>query len=183
MDTKVKELMIPVESYPTVSDGASLFEAVKELEKAHQGALGKTYMARSVLVSDASGKIVGKISLWDCMKALEPKYGNIADFDLLTHHGINPDFLRSTVTKHGLWTDPLDILCEKAAAMQVKYFMSKISPDISIKEDAPLSEAVHHLVVGKLLSLLVVRRGQVVGLLRLCDIFEFISEKVKTCGL
>ena len=185
MDTQVKELMIPLADYPMVSHSASYYEAVSTLMAAHDRLRGKTYKPRSVLVTDENGKVVGKVNLWDTMRALEPKYGSVADFDRLTHFGVNPDFLRSMVEKHELWSDPLDTLCQKAAAMQVGTFMSRPDSDQYIPEDATLAAAVHQMVMGHHLSLLV-NTGQgseVVGFLRLCDVFEFIAGKVQACRI
>jgi predicted transcriptional regulator len=185
MDTKVKELMIPLENYPKVSKDANYFQAVDTLLAAHDRLQKHTYRPRSVLVTDENGKVVGKINLWDAMRALEPKYGNVADFNRLTHFGVNPDFLRSMVEKHDLWNDPLDTLCEKAAVMRVETFMSHPHADEYIPEDSTLAAAVHQMVMGRQMALLVTKceAGDVVGLVRLCDLFEFISQKIKTCQI
>jgi hypothetical protein len=39
------------------------------------------------------------------------------------------------------------------------------------------------LVVGQLQSLLVMRKGEVTGILRLTDVFHEVLEKVKACEL
>jgi hypothetical protein len=38
---------------------------------------------------------VGKLSQWDVLKALEPKYRNIEDLEKVSRTGFSPDFLKS----------------------------------------------------------------------------------------
>ena len=66
---KVKDLMVPIEEYATVSQDATLFEAVQALERA-QEKLNRTqclYLHRAILVFDQNKKIIGKISQLDIM--------------------------------------------------------------------------------------------------------------------
>jgi hypothetical protein len=45
----------------------------------------------------------------------------------------------------------------------------------SIDENALLTEAIHRIVLWQTLSILVTRGGEVVGILRLSDLFDEIS--------
>ena len=70
----VKDLMVPLSGYATVSEEANLSEAVKSLKKA-QGEFDQTRdRHRAILVIDKNNKVIGKISQLDVIKALEPKY-------------------------------------------------------------------------------------------------------------
>ena len=72
----IKDLMVPLDEYATVSKEATLYDAVLALEKA-QEELDRTryhYLHRAVLVLDEGGKVVGKVSQLDILSALEPKY-------------------------------------------------------------------------------------------------------------
>jgi len=180
---KVKELMVPVSEYPTVSRDASLYQAILALEEGHRQLKERTFKPRAVLVVDQEGQVVGKLSMWNIMRALEPKYADIADFDRLGHWGLNPEFLRSIVKDRRLWADPLEHLCQTAANKEVHEFMSLPQADEIVDEDDNLAEAIHHLVMGKYLSLLVKKQGRVTGFLRLCDVFEKVAELVKSCQI
>ncbi|MCB2187974.1 MAG: hypothetical protein KQJ78_16265 [Deltaproteobacteria bacterium] len=183
MDTKIRELMIPLQEYPKIAEGASLSQAVKILEAAHENLKFRNYKARAVLVTDAAGRVVGKLNMWGCLRALEPKYQDIADFDRLTHFGLNPDFLRSMVDSHGLWVDPFDALCSKAAERHVRDFMTVPGQDEYVEADDNVVDGIHHLLMGKHMSLLVREGDEVVGIFRLSDVFEFVTEKIKNCGV
>lgn len=181
MNRIVKEFMIPIEEYPKVNHNANLYEAITALRGAHELWKDRTYRPRAVLVTDDKGDIIGKLSLWDCLRALEPKYGKIGDFNRLSHFGLSPEFIRSMVVQNELWTDPLDTLCAKAGLVLVGDFISLPGEDAFIGEENSLGEAVHQLVMGKHMALLVTKDKKVVGCLRLCDVFDYIADRVQTC--
>ena len=52
-----------------------------------------------------------------------------------------------------------------------------------INEDANLDQAIHQLITQKALSLLVTRGEDIVGILRLADVFVFVSNNIKACNL
>jgi len=60
----VKDLMVPLEEYATVSEDATLLEAVMALEAAQEKIDREKYkyLHRAILVLNRSGKVVGKIS-------------------------------------------------------------------------------------------------------------------------
>ena len=76
----VKEMMVPLEDYATVSEDATLYEAVRALEEAQKNFNTHSYKHRAVLVYDRRKKIVGKVSQFDVLKSLEPKYQEVGDF-------------------------------------------------------------------------------------------------------
>ena len=51
--------------------------------------------------------------------------------------------------------------------------------DEYVKEDEVLEVAIRQMVLGRHLSLLVTRDQQVVGILRLSDVFEHITKEAK----
>jgi CBS domain-containing protein len=61
--------------------------------------------------------------------------------------------------------------------------MSKPSPGEYIEEDASLDEAIHLLVMGRHLSLIVIKGDGISGILRMSDVFKAICDKVKACGI
>jgi CBS domain containing-hemolysin-like protein len=50
--------------------------------------------------------------------------------------------------------------------------------------DATLDQALHQLVVGRHQSLLVAKEGgEIAGILRLTDVFQEVSQMIKSCNL
>jgi CBS domain-containing protein len=53
-----------------------------------------------------------------------------------------------------------------------------------VPDEATLDQALHQLVVGRHQSLLVTRDGrEIVGILRLTDVFQEVCEMIKACQL
>ena len=179
----VKELMVPLEEYATVSKEATLFETISALERAQKEYDKLHYKHRAVLVFDKNNKIVGKVSQLDVLRCLEPKYGEMGDPAKLSRTGFSPEFLKSMLEQYALWDKPLEEVCSRAAGRKVKDFMYTLTEREYIEESAHMGEAIHQLVMGHHQSLLVVRDDKIVGILRLPDVFSEICERVKTCEL
>ena len=73
----VSDLMVPLSEYATVSEDATLCDAILALEKAQEEFDQTRYRHRAILVFDKNNRIVGKISQLDALKALEPKYAEL----------------------------------------------------------------------------------------------------------
>jgi len=172
--TKVKDLMVSLEDYASVSQEATLYEAVLALDEAQRQRHSDRHPRRAVLVLDDEGHVVGKLSQWDFIRALEPRYDEIVDFNSLVRLGFSSRFIRSMVRDQGLWQKPLDNLCERAARIKVKNVMYNPAEGEYVQEDSSLDEGIHQLVIGHHQSLLVTRNSEVVGVLRLSDVFSKI---------
>jgi CBS domain-containing protein len=177
---KVKELMVSLSDYAAVSQEATLYEAVLALDEAQKRLHRDRYPHRAVLVLDAEEHVIGKLSQWDFIRALEPRYNEIIDFNSLTRFGFNAEFIRSMIRDQGLWQQPLDNLCEKASQIQVKDVMYTPAEGEYLQEDATLDEGIHQLVIGHHQSLLVTRDSRVVGVLRISDVFSEICRIMKS---
>jgi CBS domain-containing protein len=178
---QVKDVMVALKDYATVSEDATLEEAVMALEKAQEQYEKSQYLHRAILVYDNKNKIVGKISQLDILMALEPNY-RIVDLEKLSRFGYSLDYIQS-FAKTALWDKPLRDICRKAATLIVKDFMHTPKQGEYIKEDANLDEAIHQLLIGKQNSLLVTRNQDIVGILRLTDVYAFVSENIKACRI
>jgi len=161
----VKDLMVPLEAYTRVPETASLYDAVKALEKALTGPAADPSRPkdRAVLVQASDGRVLGKLSLWDVLRGLEPRYDR----------PVEPLVM---VDEYFTWTHSMFAnLAEKARSIVAKDLLREHSRDETIDENAPLDQAVHQLVHGKLLSLLATRGERIVGILRLSDVFTAVS--------
>jgi CBS domain-containing protein len=179
----VKEMMVPLEEYATVSEEANLYEAVRALEDAQKNYDQNKYRHRAILVYDANRRIVGKLSQLDVIRSLEPRYEGIGDLKDLTRFGLNADYIRQMIKDHGLWKQPIDDICRTAAKLRVKDIMYTPTQREYVSEDASLNEAVHQLIVGHHQSLLVTRGAEIVGVLRLTDVFTRICGLITACRI
>lgn len=184
MDTAtVKDLMVPLSEYATVSEEATMQEAVEALERAQQAFDPTRHRHRAILVLGKDNNVVGKIGQLDVLRALEPKYEDLGDTDHLSRTGFSPEFFKDMLVKFSLWQEPLIDICRKVAKISVKKIMYTPSGDEYVDENASMNEAIHHMIMGHHQSLLVTRGGEIVGVLRLADLFTEVCERIKSCEL
>lgn len=179
----VKDLMVPLSEYATVPDTATLYEAVLALEKAQEDFDHSKYRHRAILVYDQNKKIIGKISQMDVLRALEPKYAEIQGESGLARFGFSRKFMKSMLEYYRLFDQPFDTICTTAGSKNVKQFMSAFSEGEHVEASANLDEAIHQLVLGHRQSLLVTQKSEIVGILRLTDVFAAVFHAMKECHL
>ena len=164
----VRDLMVPLEEYNHVFVGTPLQDVIKGLAQAMMGPNPDPSRPRDrgVLVRAADGRVLGKLSLWDVLNGLKPHY----------EPPIDP---YGRVDDHLLWSQWLrPDLAEKARSIKVEDLMREPSREETIEETAPLDLAVHRLVRGRHLSLLVMRGDAIVGVLRLSDVFKAVNDMI-----
>ncbi len=180
---QVKELMVPLAQYATVSEDATLYEAVVALKAAQECLDPSRHKHRAILVYDAKKRIVGKLSQLDVLKSLEPKYEDIGKLDAISRFGFSREFVSSMLKNYGLWEKPLQDLCKKAAQKKVKDIMYTPGKGEYISDEDSLDAAIHQLIMGQHQSLLVTHGEEIVGVLRLTDVFEAVCDAMKACAL
>ncbi|HCY84548.1 MAG TPA: CBS domain-containing protein [Desulfobacteraceae bacterium] len=180
---KVTDFMIPLSDYATISQEATLAQAIKALKTSREES-DLNHKHRAVLALDANDNVVGKLSMRDVLKSLEPKYrqfehkedaGSIG----LSRFGFNMEFLSSLVDKLELWDESMEELVKKASRRRVKEIMYTPSKGEYVPHDAPMAEAVHQFILGCHQSLLVLDGDVVIGVLRLADIFDLVCDLVE----
>jgi CBS domain-containing protein len=164
----VRDLMVPLEDYSHVVTGASLHDLIKTLAQAMIGPRADPSRPRDrgVLVLTPDGRVLGKLSLWDVLNGLEPNF----------EPPIDP-FGR--VDDRLLWSQWLrPELAERARSIRVEDLLREPSRDETIDDQAPLDLAVHRLIRGRHLSLLVTSGEMIVGVLRLSDVFKAVNNLI-----
>ena len=179
----VSELMVPLSEYATVSEDATLHEAVLALEKAQEKFEDKhtRYRHRAILILDKDQNVVGKLSQLDVLKALEPKYQDMIEGKGSHRFGFSKQFMQSMLQQYHLFANPLEDICRKAGEKNVKEFMYTPSEGEYVEQNASLDQAIHQLVMGHHQSLLVTGGKKIVGVLRLTDVFAAVFHKMKEC--
>ncbi len=179
---RVKELMIPLSEYATVHEDETLKKAIKTLHDTQTlNTAPHNYKHRAVLVYDKTGDIVGKISLLDVLRSLEPKYCQIGQSGQmnkmgLSRFGLSNEFLCSMLEQYGLWDGNAEDLVKTASKLKVKDVMYSLSEGEFVKETASIAEAIHQLIIGHHHSLLVSREDKVIGILRLTDVYKLVCD-------
>jgi len=177
MTTRVKELMLALDDYATVQSDATLREALVALSKAQLGLTYDRHHHRAVLVLDRGGKVVGKLTHWAMLRSLEPSFFGEADHEALSRSNLSQEFIHSLESRFAGLRRDLGATCREAARVRVEDAMVPVRE--SIDEEAELSEAIRKMVLGHCQSVLVSRQGEVVGILRLSDVFEEVADMIR----
>jgi predicted transcriptional regulator len=181
---KIKDLVVPLSEYAIISEEATLYEAVLALEKAQIEFDATRYRHRAVLVEDHNHKIVGKLGQLDILRALEPKYADMkSESYRMAKLGFSKKFLVDMLETYKLFNAPMDDICRKAGMEKAGKYMHRPADGEFIDENAGLDEAIHLLMAGHHQSLLVTRGADIVGILRLTDVFAAVFHAMKECNL
>jgi CBS domain-containing protein len=181
MDSRrVKDLMVSLDQCPLVSEDATLREAVLALEEAQKNLPAGRQPYRAVLLIDDKKRIVGKIGQLAVLRALEPRYDVIGDLESLSAAGVSEEFVSSMMEHYRFFQEQLADLCSRSGRLLAKEVMRPVKQ--CIDEEAALPEAIHKLVIWQTLSILVTRKTEVVGLLRLSDLFDAITAQLKAAA-
>ena len=176
------DLMVPLSEYAIVLEDASIIEAINALEKAQRSFDQKRYRHRAVLVRNRQGKIVGKLSQHDIIQALEPEHKESQERQkgALSHFGFGKQFIETVSMQFSSWDKPLQNLYAKAFKQKVKSFMYQPTEGEYIDVSASMDDTIHQMIVGHHHSLLVTDGADIVGVVRLTDVFEFIRLRLET---
>ena len=177
----VKDLMVPLSEYATVHDDATLYEAVFSLEKAQIEFDRSRYRHRAILVLNKKNQVVGKISQLDVLKALEPKYNDMLSGHGLHNYGFSSKFVNSILEDYHLFENPMKDICQKAGQQDVKNFMVTPTEGEYVPATATLDMAIHQLILGNHQSLLVTQGSDIIGVLRLTDVFSAVYDTMRAC--
>jgi CBS-domain-containing membrane protein len=176
-DKCVKDIMVPLDAYPTVSQEATLIEAVLKFEDAQKRRDRSRQPYRAILVVDENGKVIGKLGQLAFLKALEPKQNILGDMGKLAVAGVSSEFIKSMMEHFRFFQDDLSYLCQRARYVKVREIMQPVTD--SIDENASMGEAISRLVALQTLSILVSRGTEIIGLLRLSDVCQEVAEQMK----
>ncbi len=180
---KIKNIMVPLAEYATVSQDASLYDAIMALEKAQAGFDRTRYTHRAILVLDHGSQVIGKLSQIDVIRGLEPGYRNAKTPPEIKHWGLGKKTIETMMKDLHLWQLPLEDICKKTSLIKVSDIMHTLAEGEFVSQDASLDEAIHQFVMGKHQSLLVVDNNRVIGILRLTDVFATLIQIISQCEL
>lgn len=175
----VKDLTIPISEYASVKIGTSLLGAIQALEQAQEDFADTKYKHRAVLVLDEKDNVVGKISQSRALKAIEPEFDFSTEIKKMKKFHFSEEYiarLRDLYGSRGTIMSK-EVLSE-AATKKVEDFMQTPSVGEFVSEDNSLDTAIHRLVAGGHLSLLVTRNGKIVGILKLSDVFAAVFQEM-----
>jgi predicted transcriptional regulator len=177
---KVRDLMIPVDRFPKLSNRARFYEALAALETAQKKYLSGESEQRILLIEDEEGKIVGKLSPMDLLRGLETNYSRAEAEKTLAHFGLSHVW-KSIQADYHLWENPFSDLCRKAENVLVKDFDKGPTQTQSVDVDDSMAKCFHLFVMNRHDALFVFEDDRIVGLLKFSDVYKKVSETMNEC--
>jgi hypothetical protein len=174
----VKELMIPISNYVTVKKTDTLVDVLQALESARQA---DEHAHRDAIVVDDAGAFVGKVTMIDIFRALEPNYkkmvGRSADGTL------TKSSVMKAVQAFNLWTEPEADICQRGAQKTVGDVMHAPRSFEFLQEEDTLEKPLNLYVMGVHQPLIVKKNETVTGVLRFGDMFEVVRKELLACNI
>jgi predicted transcriptional regulator len=160
-ERKVRDLMIPLEDYDSISSNKSVRDAFEVMAKTGHHA---------ILVLDENNEPIGQLSHRDALMALVPKYTPTGRSD----SWLTPESFKNYPVFH--YDGEFSGQCKAQLKKTVKEVMSLFP--VTIDEGAPLAEAVQVMVTNNIGRMPVVSGGKVLGMIRLIEIFDEMKKVV-----
>ena len=176
----VKDLMVPLNDYPVVRLEGTLLDAVRALKEAQQKLPQGRQPHRAVLIRDGSGAIVGKLGYFALLRALRPRQAELFSGKMIERSGISDDLMQQAMGHLSQFTDGLESVCEKARFIHLQDVM--LPTTVQVQQNVPLIKTLEAFTENKTMSLLVYQGKEPVGVLRLSDVVEAISDHILACA-
>lgn len=173
----VSQVMIPISNYVTVKKEDHLTDVLLAIEKKRQSEQGHAH--RDAIVVDGSGQFVGKVTMIDIFRSLEPNYRKIQREK--SSQTLTDDFVRKAVKQLNLWMEPVETVCQRGGKVTVADAMHIPEKSEYIQESDTLEKALSFFVMGVHQPLIVKNGDTVTGVLRFGDIFEVIRDGLLKC--
>jgi CBS domain-containing protein len=150
---KAKDLMVPLQEYlkpdNTLKDAANLLRIAQRGEEK----IG----VKALPVLDASGRLVGILSIGDILKAVYPSYMYLMDLGNFT------------------WDGMVETFAKKVADKKVEGLMTRSV--ITVTEDSTLMECIDHMLKNNVKRVPVLsKENKVTGMLYERDVFYEITK-------
>lgn len=177
-DLQVKDVYVKIDDYPNISMHAPMGNAFPMM---HHVLEDKTKF-RTILVLDDDDHLKGYLSLRDLIRAVGPDYLHKKRPDVKGHQPFNFDGLNQDMSALSLiWQEGFTLKLHDELKKPVYEYMTLMQDHVML--DDPIAKCLYLLLYCDVLILPVVKDEQVVGVIRLVDLFERIADNVEEAWL
>ncbi len=179
MEIKVREVMIPISKCLKVRKDHTLIEVFKALDQTP--ITDNDAAHKDSMVLDESDNYIGKVTMIDIFRALEPNYSKVEKQKKMASM-LSAGAVMKIARDFNLWMEPTKSICERANQLKVADVMHTPEEIEYIKEEDTLEKALHIYVMG-VHQPLIVRNddNKITGILRFGDIFEAFRQSLLNC--
>ena len=181
-EKKVKDIMEPIEEYETINVDGRLSDVLAIIKRKHKQVNGSGPFHKTVFVTDSSGRIIGKISVYDLIRGLVPetvKHPDIsrAYYSMISSRAMEVAEKVGQVQERFKWLKSsfFDLVSQEVTK-DLKDVMSPVHP--FLKEDDSINKAIYVMFKENIRQPLVVRGGKIVGVVNFMGVFDELLEIV-----
>ncbi|MCG8531249.1 MAG: CBS domain-containing protein, partial [Desulfovibrionales bacterium] len=171
-EKKVRDLMIPIESYTVINGDETLGEAIRRVRETFTVKLATDSIMetghRSVLIRDKKNRIQGVLAIRDMLRVIMPSY----------LHAPKPNLAESIEYSPIFWDGMFTMGVRQMETTCIKDFMSPLPESID-GESNPM-EAAHMMIASNHRRLLVDIEGEIRGIVREQDLFFEMDRLLKS---
>ncbi len=157
------DIMIPLADYTTIDPDSTVREGILALKKSFEGAMatGKVMETghRSIVVIEKSGNVVGILSIFDLIKALQPVYVSFP----------KPSTADSLQYSSFFWSGLFTVQAKALGGRNIRETMSEAARTVDAKTN--LMEIANIMITEQIRRLVVTERGKPVGVVREQELF------------
>ena len=180
----VRDMMISLALYPTVSETSSFYETVLALKAAQSQFKRNGDTPKTIFVFDKEARIAGQIDYWDLLRAIEPRYSTMGyPRQIIDRECSDCEFAGSILRTYGLWRESLQELCAKPPEVTASEIMRPITAAERTHEQTCLEEAINGMIMHRHGLMLVTQGDEAIGVLRLADVVKEILHGIKDCRI
>jgi CBS-domain-containing membrane protein len=181
-EKRVKDIMVPIGEYEKVDVDALLCDVLVVLKKNYENAktCASGHFRKTLFVTDRSAKIVGKISMYDLIRGLVPESSKHLEFPkrgsyVRTSRIWEIEEKTDELLEQISWLSQTFVdLVKQEAQKKVKDIMAPVHP--ILKEEDTINQAIYIMFKKNVREPLVIRKGEVVGVLDLTQVFSELLE-------
>ena len=172
---RVKDIFVKIDDYPNIQEQTPIGNAFYMMHSV----LEDQHKYRSILVLDEHNHLKGYLSIRDLIRAVGPDFMHKSQPDVKGHQPFNFEVFNQDLSALSLlWQDGFSVeQLQNEAKKPVSQYMTHVEDEVSL--DDPVSKCLYLMLVKDLLMLPVVEDGQVVGVIRLVDLFECLASNVE----
>jgi CBS domain-containing protein len=181
-EKKVKDIMAHIDEYNTIYVEAPVCEVLSILkenyEKIKGNVTGKFH--KTLIVIDASNNIVGKLSIFDLIRGLVPEATKKPELTRAYYRVLSSraqevaDEIGAMQERFGWLHSSFFDLVKQECQKKVQDIMSPVHP-LLVEEDN-LNKAIYVMFKENIRQPVVTRKGKIVGVVNIMDIFPVLLE-------
>ena len=171
---RVKDLYISIDDYPNISQDAPIGYAFHMM---HRVLEDKTKF-RTLLVMDDEDHLKGYLSIRDMIRAVGPDYLHKKRPDVKGHQPFNIEGLSQDMSALSLiWQEGFTLKLHDELKKPVRDYMTLMEEQVSL--DDPIAKCLYLMLFRDVLVLPVIENDELIGAVRLVDLFELIADNVE----